>query len=296
MATGLGVPPDAQGNGTTPEDVQRIIAALYEQTDGILSGCKVLTRSDFKYHVTAGAVLQTVGADLNVWVPVYEQFVTPDPAPASGSRTDTIFAHQNLPGSGGSSLAYVGVAPSAAFPSVPAGAVILDRRTVPAGATATTATTSIHDKRYARLTGAGLGDLSYAADTDTAARNNKGTTYTRGSQRFVVPTDRHVRLELTTTVSVSNSNGTTPTSGEIGLIYSLYIDGELKKTFERMANRWWESKQFTTVEQVSAGAHTAEWRVRGSDANPSGYWAVRQGGTLKYRGDTLYVADEGVAV
>ena len=43
MSVGFGMAPDAQGNGTTPDDLQAVLAAQYPEP-GIISGCTVSTR------------------------------------------------------------------------------------------------------------------------------------------------------------------------------------------------------------------------------------------------------------
>ena len=42
MSVGFGMAPDAQGNGTTPDDLQAVLAAQYPEP-GIISGCTVST-------------------------------------------------------------------------------------------------------------------------------------------------------------------------------------------------------------------------------------------------------------
>lgn len=295
MPTGFGVPPDAAGNGTTPEDIQRITAATYENA-GILTGCKVFTRSDWKYLVTAGAVVVDTGSDLAVEVPVDEVLLDAPAAPTTGTAVHTIYVVQDFPGSTGSSLRRVVVTTGEA----PAGAIVLDRRTVSAGQTATTATTSTWDRRYAMLSGASLGMLSTARDTDTTPRQTG--VFTRASQRINVPTDRWLDIRLSSTISRANADGSQIQGNLKGsAMYRIYIDGALRKSFEREFGRVWNTEQFTTTEYVSMGAHTIHYTVERQWTDPgiylpNDYWAVRYGGPDLHHGDALTIFDRGVHV
>jgi len=55
MTTGFGMAPDRNGNGTTPDDLQAVIAAQYPEP-GIISGCEVKGTAAMSYSVGAGAV------------------------------------------------------------------------------------------------------------------------------------------------------------------------------------------------------------------------------------------------
>ena len=137
----LGVP------GTTTQDMQRIIAAEY-RTAGIIDGCDITTGSTMAYTISAGAVVLDSGTDMAVKVPVAQQTIPTTPAPATGSRTDTIYVRQMFPTEANpDNSSFVGVTSG----SAPSNSVVIDRRTVPAGATGTNATTSIQDRKSTRL-------------------------------------------------------------------------------------------------------------------------------------------------
>lgn len=298
MPTGFGIPQLTDGTGTTPEDLQRITAAKY-LTAGILGdGAEVQTQADWRYKITNGAVIIDTNPGMAVEVPVAEQYLTPDPAPSTGSRVDTIYAFQNMPDAAGNNLAGVAVT-TAAKPTVPAGAIVLDKRTVPAGATKTSSTTSTYDRVYSVPTTGLMGMLGTKRDTDTTPHGSEKLT--RGSHRFVLPTDRWVDIRMTSTVSRSDSKGV-QLQGNLraSLTYRIYIDGTLRRSWEREYGRAWDSIQFTTTEYLTAGAHTVHYTVAREWADPgiylpNDYWAVRYGGVDQHHGDAITTFDRGVA-
>lgn len=279
----LGVP------GTTTQDMQRIIAAEY-RTAGIIDGCDITTGSTMAYTISAGAVVLDTGADMAVKVPVAQQTIPTDPAPATGTRTDTIYVRQNFPTEANpDNSSFVGVTSGAA----PSNAVVIDRRTVPAGATGTSATTSIHNRKFALPIGGSLGRLHLHINNDTSPRTTG--VFTRGAGTFYVPTDRDVDVNLISTISAANSDGTT--ADDYGSVqYKIYLDGDHMITFERRYDRFWETKFFNFILAVSEGPHTIHYTVERSyvPSGGSGRWAVRHGGSDKFPGDAFRVYDRGV--
>lgn len=295
MATGWGIKEvqDAEGVyvGTTSQDIQRIIAAQY-QNAGILTGAKVVLRSDWQYQWTAGAVVMDMGSDLAVQVPVYEGTLAPDPAPATGERTDTIYVEQlNSPTS---NLARVVVTSG----SAPANAVVLDKLRVPAGATKTSQCTSVWDRRYARHSQSTQGRISSAVDTSSAVRSTG--TYKACSQRFYVDTDRTLNIKLSVTlVRLTKTGGAiTPYASSWGTVdYRLFVDGALVRTFPVLVSALTATQQVETLVEVPMGAHTVHVEsVAASKGDLADlFWRVQYGGTSKWPGDALTVFDAGVA-
>lgn len=296
MATGFGIKEvqdtDGVWVGTTAQDIQRIIASQY-QNAGILTGAKVLLRADWKVAWTAGAVVMDLGSDLAALVPVYESSLALAPPPATGTRTDTIYVEQlNTPSS---NLARVAITSGAA----PANSVVLDKLTVPAGATKTTQCTSVWDRRYARASQSTQGRISSAVDS----RNTIRTTgpYKACSQRFYVDTDRNVTLKLSVTARRCKPNGDAiyPYHESIGSVfYKVFIDNELVRTFEVMITGLSSTTQLETMHQVAMGAHTVHIEsMAGSKGTQTDLgWQIMWGGTAKYPGDALTVVDSGVAI
>lgn len=292
MPTGFGVPHDENGNGTTTDDIQRIIAAEYSNA-GIIDGARVSGTATMSYDVSAGAVVLDTGQDMAVKVPVPATTVPTTPAPATGSRTDTVFVAQGFPDNGGDSLAFVGVSPSPEHPSVPANSIVLDAFTVPAGVTSTNSTTSIHNRKFARPVGGSLGRLHLFVDEDTTPRTT--ATITRGAGSFYVPTDRDVEFNMTSTVAAVASNGMV--ADEHGsVLYQFWIDGKMVRSWERSYDRTWESKQLSFVYALEEGRHDVYYTARRKwlEAGATGYWAVRYGGAEQYVGDAFRAYDRGV--
>lgn len=286
---GLGVP------GTTTEEMQRMIAADY-RTAGIVDGCKVSGTSGMSYSISAGAVIIDTGTDMAIKVAVAAQTVPTTAAPATGSRTDTIYVVQEFPTANNPAAnSYVAVTSG----SVPANAIVIDRRNVPAGVTATTATTSVHNRKYALPIGGSLGRLHLAIDTNESPHNSSALL-TRGAGRFYVPTDRDVEFNMVSTVSMSDSGGFTPDQyWNASVIYKFYVDGQLVKSWEREYSRIWDSRQLSFVMALSEGTHDVYYTVQSKwipdlVLSQYRYWAVRYGGSQQYNGDQFRVYDRGV--
>lgn len=273
--------------GTTTADMQRIIASMYRNA-GIVDGTDVTGTATMSYDIQAGAVVLDTGEDLAVLVPVPATNIPTDPAPATGSRTDTIYVKQNfLSGGDPDNLSFVGVTSGAA----PTNSIVLDRRTVPAGATATTATTSIHNRKFALPIGGSLGTQFF--ETTTSGRHFTETV-TRGAGEIFCPTDRDVDFRFLTTIVGVNEDGSVSDGANVGSVhYKLFIDGVHVRTFERAYDKWSETKQFSYLARLSEGEHTFHYTV--GKASGSLWWQVQYGGPNKWPGDVLHVLDIGVS-
>lgn len=295
MPTGIGVPPDANGDGVTPEDDQILIAADY-YTDGIIDGCEITGTSTMEYQISPGAVIINTGDGMAVKVPVRGGRLPTATAPTSGSRTETLYVKQNFPQTDGDSLAHVGVVTGTVIPS---NAIAIDRRVVPANITATTATTRNFNRKYALPIGGSLGRLHLAIDSNESP-HAISENIVRGAGTIYVPTDRDVEFNMTSTASLATQAGLTPdSSGLASIMYKFYLDGNLIRSWERGINRFWESKQLNFIVALAAGEHQVRYEVKGRFWDPSfavgtRYWAVRHGGTEQFSGDAFRIYDRGV--
>lgn len=223
-------PPLADGTGTTPADMQRIVGAQYMNA-GILpnGGLKVVGTSSMAYKVEPGALFMwtSSSAKLGMLVPVDGVTVNTAPAPATGSRVDTLY----VDGSGNVLVTQAETIPSG---------VAIAKFTVPAGITATTAAQQSIDRYFAVPTGASLGRLAQWVDPGGGAAGVAETV--RHTSRFFVPSDRLLRIDLTTTLrsAVSSSPG------------QMYVEVEL-----RNANGSWRRRMDVT--------HGAEWDTRSAN-------------------------------
>lgn len=221
--------PLADGTGTTPTDMQRIIGAQY-MTSGILpnGGLTVSGTSSMAYKVAAGAAFMwtSSAAKLGMLVPVDEVTVNTIPAPATGSRIDTVYVDGN------------GAVKVVQGTSIPSG-VAIARFTVPAGITATTSAQQSTDRDFAIGTGQSLGRLARWADPGGGAAGMAETV--RHSSRFHLPSDRLLRFDLTSTL-----RSATATPGQ------MYIEIELQN-----ANGSWRRRMDVT--------HTREWDTRSAN-------------------------------
>lgn len=290
MATGFGVGPDQNGNGTTPEDIQAITSAEYIWA-GILTGCDVKGTSGMKYQITAGAVVIRLDDFHKIKVPVLAQTIPTAAAPATGSRTDIVWVKQNFPATDGNNAVVVGVGSS-----VPSNAVEIGRMVIPAGTTATTQGTPTGNRIFTRPVGSQFGVLFSKVDTDTS-EHAPGQVLTRGAGSFALWTDSDVELKLSSCVSATDlANGAT--ADEYGsVLYQIYVDDVLQYSWERRFDRFWESKEFSRLITLPQGRHTVKYTVatQFKPDNQSGKWKVRYGTEKKFSGDDFRVMHRGVA-
>lgn len=288
MATGFGITQDSQGNGTTPEDIQTITAAEY-MTPGVIAGCEVVGTSSMQWEVKPGAAVIQLAPNRYVRVPVVGQKITTQPAPATGTRTEYIYVKQNLPASdAGSNAVVVQIGAT-----VPPNAVMLSKREIRAGQTATTASNELGNIMYSQPVGTSFGLLHHHY-FEGNQYTGKGE-FTRGKGTFYVPTDRNIDVRLTSTVSNCLPNGETAKITDVGsVMYQIYIDGQLAFSRERSYNNTKTTTDVTRVLKVKAGAHEIYYKVFNMEWGYTG-WKVNGGGPRKFAGDQLAVVDLGIA-
>lgn len=291
MATGLGLAVDSAGNGTTPDDMQRIIGANW-RVAGILSGAAVEGTSTMRYHVFSGAVVMNWGTDQKIVVPVTDTYVPVSPNPGSAVRRDKIYVQQRTVEADGDNLTVV----AATAGSLPPRSILLADYEVPAGATTTAGAVDRANRVYTRSVGGQYGQVAKFIDTDTTQHGKE--LVKRGVQQLwfgamwngVAPTDRDAMVHFNSCISAGTGQGIDP---EGSVIYRFYLNDSLVYSVERVFNKYWESKYFAfplVIQQANNTIYyTVQWKS-GADT-----WAVRYGGTDKYPGDQLVVVDNGVA-
>lgn len=253
-----GKAPLADGTGTTPADMQRIIGAQY-MSAGVLpnGGLTVEGTSGMAYKVAAGAAFMwtSSASRLGMLVPVDEVTVNTVPAPATGSRVDTIYVD------GGGAVRVVQGA------TIPSG-VAIARFTVPAGITATTAAQQSIDRNFAIHTGASLGRLTRWVDPGGGAASMAEVT--RHSSRFHLPSDRLVRIDLTTTLKSATS-----TPG------GMYIEVEIQNSAGSWVRRMdvahipnWDTRSANWSVGTAEGPNTIIVRTKGTHG---GTWTYSTG-------------------
>ena len=288
MTTGFGMAPDSNGNGTTPDDLQAVIAAQYPEA-GIISGCEVKGTAAMIYQVASGAVCIHLAPGRAVLVPVPAQQITTQPAPTTGSRTEYIYCQQLTEPVNGSVASKVAIGAT-----VPANAVMLSKREVQANIKATTATQEAGNVVFSRPVGGSLGVLHHH-ETTRDTPHNLGE-FRRGAGTFFVPTDRTVDIRLTSTVTTATSEtNVTPVVANGSVFYDIYVDDRLVLRRERAFNTIWESKDFSTIQTLQKGQHRIHYVVRHTTYGHP-WWVVRgENGGFPFPGDSLTVTDIGVA-
>ena len=288
MTTGFGMAPDRNGNGTTPDDLQAVIAAQYPEP-GIISGCEVKGTAAMSYQITGGAVCIHLAPGRAVLVPVPAQQITTQPAPTNGARTEYIYVQQLTEPANGSVASNVAIGAT-----VPANAVMLSKREIRANVQATTATQEAGNIVFSRPVGGSLGVL-FHHETTRDTPHNLGE-FRRGAGTFFVPTDRTVDIRLTSTVTTATSEtNVTPVVANGSVFYDIYIDDKLVLRRERAFNNVWESKDFSTIQTLQKGQHRVHYVVRHTTYGHP-WWVVRgENGGFPFPGDVITVTDIGVA-
>lgn len=291
MTSGFGVDPTKDGNGnitsgTTSSDIQSIWGGLY--TPGLVSGCSVATSSSaMTYSVSTGVVMIPTATGQVIPAPVPATVVTTSPAPSGGSRTDIVYAQQQIPTVEGSSNVVVSVGQS-----LPARAVLLKKYTVPAGITNTAGTTVAGDITYSLPYGGGLGILHQWTDTFSGVHNQNNLRLGIGT--ITLPTDRLLRFSVTSTLYAS---------GAVGFDNSKYCEWYTNPELDNATLvRWnspglhqaWGTYSWESYFTVTAGTHTVSYS-RGRIVGPGS--VATQYGTFNgvpYGGTVFTVEDAGV--
>lgn len=243
-----GLVADSQGVKTAPETVQQVFASLYSNAADcpVVGGGVVSGRADLAYSYTAGVGLikTSAGAYYVTWEAGQTGLVT---APSSGTVTDWIYADAD------------GVV-RVQRGSEPAGVCILDARTVPAGATATTGTTSIYDRVWAISRGQGPDKLAEYIDTASNGQAAAEGPFDWATLTFDIAYDYDLRVQIDSNLAVrgAGSLDNNVYTNPIGsALYTLYLDGVQMDTREMAYSRIYELKQTTIyLPGVTAGRHT----------------------------------------
>lgn len=267
----------AQG-GTMPATLQQVIAAMYTNSAAgpLLNGGAISGRGDRSYAYSAGVgvITTAAGAAMITWAAGVTSLV----GQPSTDRVDVIWANEG------------GVFVSQGGAGVPANACILDRRRLPAGATQTSASVSVHDKNFALPYGAQLGRLF-------GLHENKGhlTTPVQGDWHDAavgevwVPTDRLVTIVTQSAVASKDQPADQMGFGSMG--FAVRIDGQAFRELEiGFDKRWVAGERSLHHVFLSQGRHTIQWRRRH-------LWGAQPwhfGGT-SFEGSYFAVIDSGVA-
>lgn len=279
MGYAVGKAPTADGTGTTPEDFQRWIWSLY-RTGGsaIAAGGEVSGTSKMAYSVEPAAAILSSG-DRRRYVALSERVTVPTAAaPSSGSRTDYIYV-------GGDGAVMVGS-------SQPTNTALLDKRLVPAGITATTATTSLlGDRRFAPLRGASMGPVLSWGESLAHLGTIPAAWTTVMSKTLTLDEDRTLDWRHFMTAAIQQAADGVFSSVQ----WQLSIDGAVFKTWEFKVDNIAETRYFAVTGVLTAGTHTVTLRRR-VRRNPTNVVSYYRGGDESWPGTNLTCVDLGGAV
>ena len=244
MGYAIGKAAAADGTGTTPEDFQQWLWSLYRSdTPSIARGGVVTGTSSMAYSVAPAVLVVPAGDSRRLVVPTDRVTVPTAAAPSSGSRTDIIYA-------GSDGAIKVGT-------SLPANNVMLDRRTVPAGITATTATTStLGDRRFAPLVGGSMGRLiSWEESIGHGYHMPVGVVEVM-RKTITLEEDRLIDWRFFQTLALEDTADGVWSSVK----WDLLIDGAVQRSWEMKVENIAETKYFNMNSALTAGTHVITLR------------------------------------
>lgn len=271
MTTALGVQPDSNGNGVTPEVHRQIIAAQWHNA-GIIDGLGVTGRGDLRYNVAAGVAVCSKGtADgktLAYWAG--GQTAAVSAGDASNPRIDLVWINAHNPKMGDSDNSVtVGVtqgtpAANPVAPVLPAGCTLLRSMRVPANATATSSAVAMDSINYAIPYGASLGKLGENWDRrDMTGDSTVKKYWYEQPITFTLPTDRMVEFQFKVNLSSATATSWEDTSHRTEWAVGFQLDN--KDLDHSCANfvsfGAWQTHETSYVAAVPAGTHTARLRT-----------------------------------
>lgn len=250
MGYPIGLPStqDGSGNwqGMTPLGMQRAIGSSY-MNEGIVPGpipFAVTGTTGWAYEITACTVVAYISTSERraVLIPIEEASLPVSAAPAGSDRTDTIYVDLE------------GVVRVAEGTSAPGSGVTLAERTLPAGSVDTRAAIASGDTDYAIPSGASLGRLLHWDGTGITEWTETMPT-SRYNGRFVLPTDRVVRIEQTATLTTPDAATSLPHYAA----FTYKVDGStwVKRAYFQ-ADPTRQTRTITMGLELPAGPHTLE--------------------------------------
>lgn len=262
MGYPFGKAPLADGTGTTPTDLQRIIGAQYASV-GLLpdGGGRVSGTSSMAYAVTSGAAVMwtSKAARLAMVVPFEATTVQTDPAPATGSRVDTVYVDD-----GGAVRVAIGAE------SAPAGTALLGRFNVPAGITATSGASERIDRDFAIGTGSSLGRMAHWRDPGGGAATMGEST--KLVAEFPLPSDRLVEIRITTTLR--------SVAGPGSMYFDLTLEspaGSVRRRLDVAHGPDWDTRSASWSFGTGEGTNTLTVVTKGTKG---GAWQFSSGGSV----------------
>ena len=276
-----GKAPAADGTGTTPLNMQRIIGANWH-TSGIkpTGGVTVEGTSSMAYRVEPGAVVLKTAAGLGLEYAIEGQTVNTPPAPSTGSRLDRVYMDRD---------GNIGVTHGDA----PGGGITLGVFNVPAGITATTDAAQSVDRNFAIPAGASLGRLYAFHDPADGVKGNPDTMRL-GNGRFYLPSDRLVRFDLTHCLSAVQNTPQDQPSATIR--WRVYVDDEAAMGFTTRVTRAVPQVNFMSFTlDLGEGSHRVHYLQDQVEGLSGPGWRHHKGGGDAWPGNRFEVWDAGAA-
>lgn len=295
MATALGIAQLADGTGTDPLTLRRIIQGRWANP-GVVCGLEVTGGTGLAYSVSAGCAVTSRAESDGCCEAYFPGGSTPavsagDP---SNPRIDLVWIRANDPqqGDDDNSVA-VGVTSGVASaspvaPEAPAGCLPLATMLVPAAATSTGSAQPSGGRAYAIPYGASMGVLARVGENvDGAVDNSSQLPFAQ--VRLELPTRRNLTINAYLCVSTPGKDGKTGVA-----TCRFVVDGELYTSRKVEYTENWVTHECTADVQLDAGEHTIGLVM----LRQQGEGFVAHYGSIDgdlYVGRTLRVNDNGPA-
>lgn len=226
MATSFGMDPIVNGasvTGTTSTDIRQIFGAMFNQNQGIIQGADVTLNSNRTYSISAGLVLNHIGAPVSghVLTPVYAATVSA-PEATVGDAIHYVYVRQNVPDKDGNNGIVYGVSTSVIGVDDPR--LIIATFKVPKNYTRTTQATRIDFGNLPAPIWA-VGTAGYVRDSFSGNLSTRATKSTSLVANLPQGPDRSFTVDINLSVRV------TANTPQESLYVYLLVNGSRKAIF-----------------------------------------------------------------
>lgn len=308
MTTALGVAPDDNGVGLDPLTHRQIIKREWRNT-GVVDGLQPGGRSDLRYNVPGGMAVCSMG-DADGYTKAYwpggPTENTVDAGDATYSRIDVVYIMAKT-GSDDNTVHVMvqqGV-PSASpvAPTLPAGAIAVGYRLMPAGGATTNAATPTGNINYAIPTSGTMGRLCYETESadGPANFNGKGTDYFSLACSTWLPTDRIIEFRFSGIACAADHNDPSKPTMNATQMACWYAGIQLDNAdiagggAQFQVSRAWQPVYLNVIRIIPAGWHSIRLRNHRVPWGENVYFICRSDDSQTYPPRTLEVWDRGVA-
>lgn len=284
MTTGFGAEPLKENGiiveGTNAVDIRKIWGGLY--TPGLISGGEITrSSSTLTYDISSGVAAIEWSDGQVVLAPIPETNDLPAPTNLT-SGTDMIYAQQNNPAVDGNARVEVKIVRQATGShfELPPRSVKLGAFISQTGQGNTAAFVATGALDFSIPYGASLGVMLQHRDTSNATFTGTATVATK---TVYLPTDRLLRVTLSTSLSARGASGGFDNTGYAEARYFPVLDGVRRAGWSTpLLTSAWSTYTFVDYMTVTRGTHTIAYQRVRTNGEPERRYSINDGcmGTL----------------